>query len=72
MRFNIFRNNFIYSNVRAWQWEQRYAQLAKDKENDRRVHKEIIDLEYWNGYNNGYLDGYTDAEAHYEEWKKEQ
>jgi hypothetical protein len=68
MKINIFRNPFIRNRIKAWQIEQGYAELAKDKEMTRRIHQEDLDVEYWRGYNNGYLDGYTDAEAHYSEW----
>jgi hypothetical protein len=68
MNFNIFRNPFIHSRVEEWKIEQGYAELAKDREINRRFHEEDLDLEYWRGYNNGYMDGYSDAEAHYDDW----
>jgi hypothetical protein len=68
MKFNIFRNPFIDNRFRLWQIEQGYAELAQDKERDRRIREEDLDVEYWRGYNNGYMDGYGDAEAHSQEW----
>jgi hypothetical protein len=61
VNFNIFRNPFIHNRVREWQTEQGYAELAKDKEINRRIREEDLDVEYWRGYNNGYMDGYGDA-----------
>jgi hypothetical protein len=68
MKINIFRNPFIdaqvgflidsYEDGLRKQTES-YWRKVIDKE-----YEDLLNLEYWRGYNNGYIDGYTDSEEH--------
>jgi hypothetical protein len=67
VKFNIFRNPFVHNRVRQWEIEQGYEELARQKKLEQERSEEILDLQYWMGYNSGYMDGYSDAHKHYKD-----
>jgi hypothetical protein len=67
MNFNIFRNPFIHNRMKNWEIEKGYEELARQKELSAKRNEDILDLQYWMGYNSGYMDGYNDAAIRYRE-----